>query len=106
MSRYMRILVFFDLPVDEPEKRKVYTRFRKFLLQDGYDMIQYSIYARICNGLDTVSKHMNRLENRLPEEGSIRSMVITDRQYSDMKIHVGTLTDEEKHLQDSLFTSL
>ncbi len=106
MSKFMRIMVFFDLPVDKPEKRKVYTKFRRFLLQDGYDMIQYSVYARICNGLDTVEKHMGRLENKLPCEGSVRSMVVTERQYSDMRIHVGAQTDEEKYLTDSLFTSL
>ena len=102
----MRILVFFDLPVDKPDKRKIYTRFRTFLLQDGYDMLQYSVYARICNGLDAVTKHMTRLEAKLPLEGSIRSMVVTDRQYSDMRIHVGSQTDEEKYLQNTLFTSL
>lgn len=106
MSKFMRIMVFFDLPVDEPEKRKVATNFRKFLLNDGYDMLQYSVYCRICNGPDTVEKHIHRLEGRMPYEGSVRSLVVTERQYSDMKIHVGTQIDEEKYLGDSLFTML
>ncbi|MFO0703825.1 MAG: CRISPR-associated endonuclease Cas2 [Patescibacteria group bacterium] len=102
----MRIMVFFDLPVDKPKKRKIATKFRKFLLEDGYDMLQYSVYCRICNGPDTVGKHMVRLESRLPDEGSVRSLVVTERQYGDMKIHVGAHTDEEKYLTDSLFTQL
>ena len=45
----MRLLVFFDLPVVKREDRKEYQVFRRFLLNDGYTMIQYSVYSRICN---------------------------------------------------------
>ena len=38
--RYMRLVVFFDLPVDTPAQRKGYRVFRKFLLKDGYLMLQ------------------------------------------------------------------
>jgi CRISPR-associated protein Cas2 len=48
--RFMRILVFFDLPVVSKEDRKVYGQFRKFLIQDGYDMLQFSVYCRIEMG--------------------------------------------------------
>lgn len=106
MNRYMRILVFFDLPVTTTAKRKVYSRFRKFLLNDGYDMIQFSVYSRICKGLDGVDKHMNRLETAIPEEGSVRSMIVTEKQYNDMKILLGDPTPQENSLQDSLFTLL
>lgn len=41
----MRIIVFFDLPVVNKKERKVYAQFRKFLLKDGYDMVQYSVYS-------------------------------------------------------------
>lgn len=43
----MRILVFFDLPVVKKKERKIYSQFRRFLLNDGYDMIQYSVYSRL-----------------------------------------------------------
>lgn len=106
MNRFMRILVFFDLPVHSKEKRRIYAKFRKFLLNDGYDMIQFSVYSRICKGTDGVEKHMRRLERELPEEGSIRSMVVTEKQYNDMRILLGEPTTQENLFQDSLFTML
>jgi len=57
MRRFMRLIVFFDLPVVKKEDRKGYTQFRKFLLKDGYDMVQFSVYSRICNGQESVNKH-------------------------------------------------
>lgn len=97
MSRYMRIIVFFDLPVVLPRERKAYTRFRKFLLKDGYTMLQYSVYSRICNGQDSVSKHMRRLhENIPPVNGAIRALNITERQFENMAILLGARTPDEE----------
>ena len=73
----MRMLVFFDLPVVTKTERRAYTVFRRFLLNDGYDMIQFSVYGRILNGSDAVEKHMQRL---LPER---------EAQHPAMKISSG-----------------
>ena len=72
-DRYMWLFVFFDLPVKTKSERGSATRFRNFLLKDGYIMIQFSVYARICNGQDRVEKHMLRLQHRLPKKGSVRA---------------------------------
>ncbi|RWR04471.1 CRISPR-associated endonuclease Cas2 [Siminovitchia fortis] len=93
----MRIIVFFDLPVVLPKERKAYSRFRKFLLNDGYTMLQYSVYTRICNGEDAVRKHMKRLQENLPPvNGAIRAMKITEKQFANMEILLGTTTAEEE----------
>ncbi|WP_262393541.1 CRISPR-associated endonuclease Cas2 [Sporolactobacillus inulinus] len=93
----MRILVFFDLPVTSSAERKEYSRFRKFLLKDGYTMLQFSVYSRICNGDDGVQKHVRRLKEHLPPvSGSIRSMKITEKQFENMEILLGEPTIEEK----------
>lgn len=97
----MRILVFFDLPVVSKEDRTIYTRFRKFLIDDGYDMLQFSVYCRIVNGEDAVDKHLNRLKERLPVKGSVRFLQITDRQYAAMKLLVGTRTRKEKYVNSN-----
>lgn len=97
MSRYMRLIVFFDLPVMTSRERREYTRFRKFLLKDGYTMMQYSVYSRICNGQDNIQKHIRRLKAHIPSvEGSIRSIAITERQYEKMEVLLGTKTVEEE----------
>lgn len=92
----MRIIVFFDLPVGRSRERKAYSRFRKFLLKDGYTMLQYSIYSRICNGEDGVRKHMRRLNEHIPRvHGAIRALKVTEKQFENMDILLGTTTPEE-----------
>ena len=54
--RYMRVIVMFDLPVITDKEKKVATKFRKFLLDDGYIMMQYSVYSRICKNNDDLNK--------------------------------------------------
>ena len=105
-SKFMRIIVFFDLPVVKKKERKIYAQFRRFLLNDGYDMIQYSVYSRLCNGTDMTDKHLKRLNESLPSKGSIRCLTVTEKQYSEMKFLVGKPTVRERKVninQLSLF---
>ena len=94
--RYMRMLVLFDLPVVTKAERRAYTLFRRFLLNDGYDMIQFSIYGRILNGNDAEIKHMKRLVDNLPPEGSVRCLTVTEKQFAGMKLLVGMPLFQEK----------
>lgn len=98
----MWIIVFFDLPVKKPAQRKSATQFRNFLLNDGYLMLQYSVYVRVCKGNEAVKKHIKRIQNHLPSEGSIRALQVTDKQYSRMRILLGNLTVEEQTGGDQL----
>lgn len=92
----MRLMVFFDLPVKTKADRRAYSRFRRFLLKDGYDMLQLSVYARICNGLDAVEAHVKRLWAHRPERGSVRFMQVTEKQYTEIKVLVGEKTRVER----------
>ena len=92
----MRMMVFFDLPVVTKAERRAYTVFRRFLLNDGYDMIQCSVYGRILNGSDAEEKHMKRLLANLPPEGSVRVLTVTEKQFASMKILVGLPLFQEK----------
>lgn len=100
-NRFMRILVFFDLPVVKKEDRKEYQNFRRFLLNDGYLMLQYSVYSRICNGVDGANKHVNRLNKNLPPKGSVRFLQITEKQFEEMKFLVGSPKTNEKIISSS-----
>ena len=95
----MRILVFFDLPVTTVHHRREATRFRKFLLNDGYHMLQYSVYVRICNGADAVEKHRSRIKRNLPDDGAVRMLVVTEKQFESMDILLGRLTKAEQPFQ-------
>jgi len=106
MSKFMRMLVFFDLPVTKTEERKAATKFRNFLLKDGYYMVQFSVYSRVCNGNDAVEKHTKRLKASLPKNGSIRLLVITEKQYQNMVVLLGKMSKNEKSFQGEQLTLL
>lgn len=94
--RFMRLIVLFDLPVTSKKARRAYTVFRRFLLKDGYDMLQWSVYSRIINGPDDTEKHIRRLENNLPKEGHVRCLQITEKQFVNMRLLIGTRSFQEK----------
>ena len=97
--RHMRLLVFFDLPVVTRAERRAYTVFRRFLLNDGYDMIQFSVYGRILNGNDAETKHLKRLVDNLPPAGSVRCLTVTEKQFASMKLLVGLPLFQEKNVK-------
>lgn len=92
----MRIIVFFDLPVTTVAKRKAANQFRLFLQKDGYQMLQLSVYTRIVRGRDALQKHHTRLRANLPEEGSIRCLEVTEKQFTGMHLLLGQLKNQEK----------
>lgn len=92
----MRLMVFFDLPTVTKADKRAYTLFHRFLVKDGYDMLQWSVYARIANGIDDVAKHQQRLEVNLPSKGSVRCMKVSEKQYAAMTILVGAPTVQEE----------
>ena len=94
--RYMWLFVFFDLPVGSKDERRAATRFRTFLKDDGFLMLQWSVYARVCRGEDAVEKHETRVRKNLPGKGSIRTLQVTERQYGRMKLMLGESKKGEK----------
>jgi len=79
------MLVMFDLPVVEKTDRKAATRFRNFLLDEGFAMAQYSVYYRMVSGKDSGQTMERRIRTNLPEFGSVQIVSITDKQYENIK---------------------
>lgn len=94
--RFVYLFVFFDLPVKTKTERRHATRFRTFLVNDGYDMMQLSVYTRVCRGQDAADKHLRRVAKNLPPKGSVRALQVTERQFARMKLLVGTSTRQER----------
>lgn len=92
----MRVMVFFDLPVTTKEERRLATQFRHFLLNDGYHMLQFSVYARLCNSVENAEVHYRRLARVAPGGGSIRCMVVTEKQYAGMRLIAGKRAPDER----------
>lgn len=95
-ERFMRMIVFFDLPTLTKKDRRIAQHFRNFLVKDGYVMLQLSVYSRICKGEADIEKHAKRLKSLIPENGSVRMLVVTEKQYASMTIFVGEIKKEEK----------
>jgi len=75
------LMVAFDLPVKEKKERKRATAFRKFLLKDGYQMMQFSVYVRPCVTASRMETHLRRVKKMVPAEGSVRALYITRAQW-------------------------
>jgi CRISPR-associated protein Cas2 len=81
----------FDLPTDTKKARKDYTDFRKHLLKDGFTMLQYSVYVRHCSSEENADVHYNRVKGFLPDDGEVRLITITDKQFGRMETHWGKM---------------
>jgi CRISPR-associated protein Cas2 len=87
--RIMWVLVFFDLPTETAKERKIYARFRKDMMKDGFAMFQFSIYMRHCPSRENAEVHIRRIKSGLPELGHVGILCITDKQFGSMQIFYG-----------------
>ncbi len=87
--RTVWVIALFDLPVMTPHQRRAYTRFRKELLDDGFTMMQYSVYQRHCASPENAAVHTSRMGVRVPAEGEVRFIAITDKQFEKIVTFVG-----------------
>ena len=100
--RSMWVIVFFDLPTETLTERKVATRFRKQLLDDGFAMFQFSIYMRFCASRENAAVHIKRSKTNLPEKGKVCIMQITDKQFGMMELFQGRKEVEPEPISQQL----
>ncbi|MDO4855341.1 MAG: CRISPR-associated endonuclease Cas2 [Limosilactobacillus gorillae] len=93
----MRLMVMFDLPTETSKQRKQYRQFRKKLINEGFIMIQYSVYVRVCTTKSAAEFLEKRIKDFLPDEGIIQSLVLTEKQYSDMHFLRGKMIEEVRN---------
>lgn len=98
----MWVFVHFDLPTETKKDKKAYTTFRKFLLQDGFNMIQFSMYARHCSSRENAEVHKKRVKAAMPEHGKIIVFEITDAQFGRLEFFYGKKAVESKHKVEQL----
>ncbi len=89
--RSVWLVVMFDLPVDTKKARRAYTRFRTHLLKDGFTQMQYSIYTRHCASHANSSVHTARVRAWLPDDGEVRVLGVTEKQFERMQIFWGKI---------------
>ncbi len=107
LSGYRAVWLFamFDLPVDTTTARREYARFRKCLLERGFSMMQFSVYARHCASEESATVIRREVRGLLPPRGQVRLLAVTDRQFGKMEVFFGRKREsvEEPPRQIMLF---
>ena len=85
----MRIILFFDLPSVTYNDQKEYSKFYKFLIKNGYIMMQESVYAKLALNNSVVLSEKEKLKKNKPAKGLVQILVITEKQFSRMEYIIG-----------------
>lgn len=86
----MRVLVFFDLPVLTSENRRAYAKFRRFLLKNGFLMLQESVYCKLAQNPTVGDAIVENVRKNKPQSGLVQVLRVTEKQYAKMEYIVGT----------------
>jgi CRISPR-associated protein Cas2 len=85
----MRILIFFDLPVETAAQRRDYRKFRKFLIKSGFLMLQESVYCKLAQNGIAANSILRNVEKNRPPAGLVQALKITEKQFENMIYIVG-----------------
>ena len=95
----MRVIVFFDLPVETADDRRNYSHFRGFLLADGFVMMQKSVYSKVVLNTSAAKVVVSNVRKNVPPEGKIQVLTITEKQFQSIEYLLG---ESQKEVVDSL----
>ncbi len=90
----MRIVVFFDLPVITASQRKTYRTFRKYLVKNGFLMMQESVYCKLAQNSSVGETIIENIRKNRPSEGLVQVLKVTEKQYGKMEYIVGEFSNE------------
>ena len=97
--KFMRLMVFFDLPMLTDKDRREYNRFHKYLLRNGFIMMQKSVYTKLVINNVTSAAVKQRIRDNLPNDGIVELLEITENQFSKIEYLVG---EEQQLVIDSV----
>lgn len=87
--KFMRLLLFFDLPTETSKNRLDYTRFHKFLIKNGFIMMQKSVYSKLVINNVTSAAVKAKISKNLPPTGIIELLEVTENQFSRIEYLIG-----------------
>ncbi len=85
----MRTIVFFDLPNIYYKDKRNYQLFHKFLINEGYIMLQESVYSKLALNLQQAEFNINKIRKNAPSKGLIQVLNVTEKQYADIEYIIG-----------------
>ncbi len=89
-DRFVRIIVFFDLPNIYARDKRNYQLFRKFLINEGFIMMQESVYSKIVLNSESSKLLIEKIKNHAPKKGLIQLLTITEQQYARIEYIIGS----------------
>ncbi|MGN0849454.1 MAG: CRISPR-associated endonuclease Cas2 [Victivallaceae bacterium] len=98
----MWIMVMFDLPTITKEEKRDYTRFRKYLLREGFIALQYSVYARYSACRENARKYYRYIGEIVPAGGRVRILMVTEKQFGEMVSLYGKSVQEVEKKPEQL----
>ena len=101
-DRVMRTMVFFDLPNVYLRDKKKYIKFRKYLINEGFIMMQESVYSKLVLNSQQSTLLINRIRKNAPKRGIIQVMTITEKQYSQIEYIIGETQNKIIDTEDKL----
>ena len=90
-------MTLFDLPTTTKAERKEAIKFREYLLDQGFEMAQFSVYMRMISGKEQAETIYRRIKEHLPDGGRVDIVTITDKQYENIFSFVGRVRQERKN---------
>ncbi len=87
--RFMRLIVFFDLPMETGQDRREYTRFRKLLIKNGFLMMQKSVYSKLAINQMVATAMLDVVRKHRPAHGTVQALIITEKQYGRIEYILG-----------------
>ncbi|MDA3615446.1 CRISPR-associated endonuclease Cas2 [Polluticaenibacter yanchengensis] len=87
--RVMWVIVMYDLPTETKLERSKAAKFRKQILEDGFQMFMFSKYIRHCFSMENAQVHIKRVKSLLPEHGHIGILCVTDKQFGEIQVYHG-----------------
>ncbi|EEU80326.1 crispr-associated protein cas2 [Enterococcus faecalis Fly1] len=92
----VRLMCLFDLPFETKQEQKEYRIFRKHLLENGFIMLQYSIYYRSLPNRSALKKYETILKRKVPRSGNVRLLYVSEIQFQDMLLLAGSRSHQEE----------
>lgn len=100
--RFMRVIILFDLPTITAADRRDYTQFRKFLVKNGFFMMQESVYCKLAQNTPAANAIIAGVRKHKPTSGLVQAMKITEKQYAAMEYIVGSNSSEVLNTDERL----
>ena len=92
----MKLLCFFDLPMVDNKDKRIYRIFRKKIMKEGFVMVQFSVYVKACPNRESILQESKFIKKICPKYGNVRLLTITEKQYDDIEIIIGTKSLRER----------